>query len=164
MTGHTSFFLGLLAASVIALGDQLSKWYILYDIMIPPKIIKILPFLDIVLVFNHGISFGLLAQHAQLGVMLLIGMALVIIGVLLYWLWHLQSHYMAIAIGFIIGGAIGNVIDRMRLGSVVDFIHFHWHLYSFPAFNIADAFISIGAGLMILENIVTLIRQKGVQH
>ena len=148
-------FYGLAAAFFVAIFDQVSKWFIVHEVMDPPTTIKILPIFDIVLVFNRGISFGMLTQHGQLGVLMLIVLAVVIIIALLYWLSRLPHTYMGISLGMIIGGAIGNVIDRVYYGHVIDFLHFHWHRFSFPAFNVADSFITLGAIFIVLENILS---------
>ena len=153
---------GMIAALLVACMDQLSKWWIVHKIMIPPRSIEILPIFDIVLVFNKGISFGMLSQYGKTGSIMLVILAIVIITVLFYWLWQLTSHYLALSLGCVIGGALGNVIDRIHLGHVIDFIHLHWHNYSFPAFNIADTFITIGAILIVLEDLKSL-RQKRIQ-
>lgn len=145
------FWWGIICALGVASADQLSKWFILTKVMNPPQLIEILPIFDLVLVFNRGISFGMLTQNEQTGVLMLILIALAITIGLLAWLWRITSNHAGIAVGLIIGGAIGNVIDRIRLGSVVDFLHFHWQQYSFPAFNVADSFITIGTGLILLE-------------
>ena len=70
-----------------------------------------------------------------------------------FWLWHAPNKWIAGALSLIIGGALGNLIDRVRFGGVIDFLYFHWQGYSFPAFNVADAAITIGVGFMILEEI-----------
>ena len=152
---HKPLISGLAVALVVTILDQVSKWFIVHEIMNPPTVIKILPIFDIVLVFNRGISFGMLTQHGQLGVLMLVGCAVTIVVVLIYWLSRLPHMYMGISLGLIIGGALGNIIDRAYHGHVIDFLHFHWHRHSFPAFNVADSFITIGAILIMLENVLS---------
>jgi signal peptidase II len=144
---------GIVAALIVLILDQVSKWLILHKMGPSAFPVKVLPIFDLVLVFNRGISFGLFTQNAQTGVLMLTLMTFAIIIVLLVWLWRLTVVYMAVAIGLIIGGAFGNMLDRIWWGAVVDFLHFHWQSYAFPAFNVADTFITIGAGLIVLDGL-----------
>lgn len=150
----------LFIASAIALFivglDQLSKAWILYDLMNPPSVIPILPFLDIVLTWNKGVGFGFLQAHTLLGMLGLITLALGIITVLGVWLWRTTDMLLLISLSMVIGGAIGNIIDRLRFGAVVDFIYVHVYIlgYHFPAFNVADSAITVGVGLLLLESYV----------
>ena len=132
--------------------DQLSKWFLLHVIMQPPRIFSLTPFWDIVLAFNRGVSFSLFAQHTQLGVWILCGVALCVIGVLIFWLFRAPSILLGVGLGLMIGGALGNLLDRLRIGAVVDFLYFHAGGYGFPAFNIADSAITIGVGLILLDS------------
>lgn len=135
--------------------DQVSKAWIL-NVMNPPSTIPILPFLDIILTWNKGIGFGLLQAHSLWGKMLLIGIALAISTVLGIWLWRTTDKLLLISLSIIIGGAIGNIIDRLRFGAVVDFIYVHVYIlgYHFPAFNIADSAITVGVCLLLIESYV----------
>jgi signal peptidase II len=109
------------------------------------------PFFNLVLVWNPGVSFGMFGGDEALEPWILVGLALVIAAGLLVWLSRERDRASALAIGLVLGGAIGNVIDRLRLGHVIDFVHAHWNEASFPAFNVADAAISIGAVCVILD-------------
>jgi signal peptidase II len=119
--------------------------------MARPRVIEVLPFLNIVEVWNLGVSFGLLASNSSLGRWFLIVLALVITGFLLAWLWRLTELWPAMAIGLVIGGALGNVLDRLWLGAVYDFIDLHITGYHWPAFNLADSAITIGVVILVAD-------------
>ena len=140
--------LALAITVAVIVCDQLSKWLILQKILIPPEHppLEVVSFFNIVLVWNYGISFGIFAAHRQ--PLLLTAMSLVILIILLAWLWRNTSLLTACALGSIMGGAIGNVIDRLRFEAVVDFLDFHIGTYHWPAFNIADSCIFIGVVLL----------------
>jgi signal peptidase II len=110
--------------------------------------------LEITLVYNRGISFGFLAQDSFKGIVFLCLLALSITGLMIHWLRKSTTVLEASGLGLIIGGAIGNVIDRLRLGAVIDFIHCHWQNFSFPAFNFADSWITLGAILILYEQLL----------
>lgn len=149
MIAHKKYTATALAImlSVLVL-DQFSKWLILEKILIPPEHspLEVFSFFNLVLVWNYGISFGIFAQHRQ--PLLLTLMSGVIIGILLLWLYRNTSLLTACALGCIMGGAIGNVVDRLRYDAVVDFLDFHVGNYHWPAFNIADSAIFIGVVLL----------------
>jgi len=148
----------LIQASFIALLvivlDQASKAWIFYDLMNPPTTIHIFPFLDFILTWNKGVGFGLLKAHSTLETIALIALALGISTVLGAWIWRTTDKLLLISLSMIIGGAIGNIIDRLRFGAVLDFIYVHVYIfnYHFPAFNIADSAITVGVSLLILES------------
>lgn len=135
----------------ITIIDQLSKQEIISLLAVgKDSEIVIFPFFKLILVFNHGVSFGFLNNAAQ-NQMLLIGVAIIIISILLHWYWKTHSTYMLFPIGLIVGGAIGNIIDRVTHGAVIDFLDFHYKNYHYPAFNIADSTIVIGALLLAFQ-------------
>jgi len=142
----------LLAVSVIVL-DQITKWWIVSSVMQPPRVIPITPFFNLVMGWNRGVSFGLFNSDSPLNDWLLPLIALVIVGFLLVWLVRSESLLMALALGSVIGGAIGNVIDRFNYGAVADFLDLHMAGYHFPAFNVADAGISIGAIILVVDSL-----------
>ena len=110
-------------------------------------------FLDLVLTCNRGVSFGMFNQpRRQLAD--LYGAAAVIVIVLTLWLARVRTGFLAIAIGLIIGGAIGNVIDRLRFGAVIDFLYFHAGSWYWPAFNLADSAICLGVAAMLLDGLL----------
>nr|WP_279347213.1 signal peptidase II [Govania unica] len=151
----------MLAAGLIVLADQLSKWWVLDIFQLPAKgIVEVLPFFNLVMVWNRGVSFGLLAADGDLGRWLLVGFTLAICGVVAVWLKRAERCLVAAALALVLGGAIGNIIDRVRLGAVADFIQLHAAGYSFYVFNIADAAISIGVALLLMDAILSG-RQNG---
>ncbi len=142
--------LGLAIAAAIVAADQASKWWILAVVMEPPRLITVTPFFDLVMAWNRGISFGLFNDHAEWNRWVLPGLAIVIIAVLLVWLWRETGRFTAMALGAIVGGAVGNLIDRfLHNGAVADFIQVHAGPYYWPAFNLADSAISIGATMLV---------------
>lgn len=143
--------IALVAAALVAVLDQASKWWIVEKLMQPPRIIHLTPFLDIVLVHNRGITFGLFNSDGALQPLLFTALAVVIAAGLLVWLKGVTRCWVAMAIGAILGGAIGNVLDRLRFGSVVDFIDAHVGGWHWPAFNIADSAISVAVILIAAD-------------
>ncbi len=144
---------GLAVAGLVVVLDQLSKWWVLGVVMQPPRIITVAPFFNLVLGWNRGISFGLFDSDSPLNVWLLPVVAVAIIIALLLWLRRARGLMVATAIGMVIGGAAGNVIDRLRFGAVADFLDFHVAGHHWPAFNLADAAITVGAALLILDSL-----------
>ena len=143
--------LGLgLAFATMAL-DQLTKWWIVNFVMNPPSVIEVTPFFNLVLGLNRGVSFGIFSSDSNLNRWLLTALALAIVCALAVWLWRAEKPWLAVALGLIIGGAIGNVIDRAMVGAVVDFLDFHAADYHWPAFNVADMGITCGAAVLIWD-------------
>lgn len=143
----------LLLALLVLLLDQASKWIILLRVMDPPRIIEVTSFFNLVLVYNRGVSFGLLASDLAWKPFALAAMALVIVGLLLWWVRGQQGALPRYGSGLIIGGAIGNMIDRFLHPGVVDFLDFHLAGWHWPAFNVADAAIVCGVGLLLLDGL-----------
>ncbi len=148
--------LGLSVAVAVAALDQLSKWAVLDFFMDPPRVIKLLPFLDLVLVYNRGASFGFLNINAQWVPWLLTAIAAAVVIALIVWLRRVENRYLAAALGLIIGGAVGNGMDRVlrERHAVVDFIDFYVGAFHWPAFNIADSAIVIGVFIMLLDGLI----------
>jgi len=111
-------------------------------------------FFDLVSTCNRGMSFGILSSGKGLSVPLFTVAAAIIVAILVFWLSRVRSDILAYAIGLIIGGAVGNVIDRLRLGGVVDFLYFHLGSWYWPAFNLADSAICIGVLIMLFEGLL----------
>jgi len=143
----------LLAILVIGL-DQASKWYVLDVFRLPDKgMVELLPFFNLTMVWNYGISFGMLS-HPGTGVPIFLSLAAaIIVTALLFWLARAQDRLMMWAIGMVIGGAVSNVIDRARFGAVADFFDVHAFGYHWPAFNIADSAIFIGVMLLLWDGL-----------
>jgi signal peptidase II len=148
------FLTGMLVAVTALALDLLSKWVMLAKVLVPPDhmVIEVTSFFNLALVWNYGISFGIFAAQRQ--PVLLIIMSAAIISVLLVWLYKNKSLLVAYALGLVIGGAVGNVIDRLRFEAVVDFLDFHIGSYHWPAFNIADSCIFIGVVLLCVSSMV----------
>ena len=148
--------LGLLVAVAAFILDQLSKIWIVDYLRLADieNGIEILPVFRLVMVWNYGISFGMFSDGGDMRRWLLIGVALVITAVMLIWLWKSRHGLMSLALGLVIGGAMGNVIDRLRWGAVADFFYFHYEEWYWPAFNIADSSIFIGVVLLCWDSIV----------
>ena len=143
----------LLLSAVVILADQLSKAYIAGHYL-EFEFTRILPVLDITCMHNVGAAFSFLASASGWQRWLFIGLAVVVSVGITIWLIRLpRSTHPALAAGLalVLGGAVGNVIDRIRLGYVVDFIHFHWERAYFPAFNVADSAITVGAACLLLD-------------
>jgi signal peptidase II len=117
-SGRNSLCLAMTVALLAAVADQASKWVILEHVMNPPRLIEVTSFFNLTLGFNRGVTFGMLSSDEALGRWMLIGLALVIVAGLIIWAWRAGSRIEAASIGGIIGGAIGNVIDRVRQGAV----------------------------------------------
>jgi|TARA_B110000263_G_C15154304_1_gene439405 signal peptidase II len=144
---------GTLIALLTILFDQLSKWWILNVTMVPPRIIPVTSFFDLVLVHNRGASFGIFSDAPGWASIALIVFAILISIALAIWMWRVHETLLAVALALVIGGAVGNVIDRIRFGAVVDFLDFHVGGWHWPAFNIADSAITIGVILLILDSL-----------
>jgi signal peptidase II len=148
--------LGLGIAGLIVVLDQLSKWAILTLLDDP---VAVTPFFNLVVAWNRGVSFGMFDSASALGPWLLSGLALVVVVALLFWLRRADHPFVAVALGLIIGGALGNVIDRLRFGAVVDFLDVHGFGYHWPAFNVADSAICVGAVLLLVDGLLAPRRQ-----
>jgi signal peptidase II len=135
----------------IILFDLATKLLIV-EILNLHEVIPVLPFFDILLVYNKGAAFSFLADAGGWQRIFLPAVSFIISAILFVWLWRSNNrHLFVVALSLIIGGAIGNGIDRVTQGQVVDFIGFHYNHYYFPPFNLADISISCGAGLLLLE-------------
>jgi signal peptidase II len=147
---HPAAWLWLSLAVVVL--DQVTKFLVTRLLDLYERVV-VLPVLDFTLLLNTGAAFSLLADASgwQRGFFITLGIA-VSVGLTL-WIWRQPrgERLLPIALALIIGGAIGNVIDRVLYGYVIDFIHVHWGAAYFPAFNIADSAITIGAGLLLLD-------------
>ena len=144
--------LGLLLPVVVITLDQVSKILVLH-IMEPYEIVHWTTFLNWVLVFNTGVSFGLFAGEAVFLRWLLVFLAVAVSIWLSVWLYREKRPLCFCAVGLILGGALGNALDRVLRHAVVDFIDFHLANWHWPAFNLADTAITIGVGLYIFASL-----------
>jgi len=140
-------------AAVIAV-DQLVKLWIV-DHLALYRTVRLLPVLDITLTYNRGAAFSFLAEASGWQKWLFAGLAVAVAAGIAVWLRHLggrSQRLLCLSLTLIMGGALGNLIDRLRIGHVVDFILAHWHRVYFPwAFNVADSAITVGAALLLLD-------------
>lgn len=144
--------LGLVIALVSFLGDRLSKWWLIDVYGIADRgVIEILPFMNLVMAWNKGISYGLFQAETGTGRALLAGFAILVTGALYLWLARVNHRLLALAIGLIIGGALGNIYDRLIFGAVADFFSPHAFGYYWYIFNVADVWISFGVVLMMYD-------------
>lgn len=168
---------GLLALVIVLVGlvlDQASKAWILYGVFPPMgavdaamptaawpwQRIEVLPVFDIVMVWNFGFSFGTLnGANLPYQAVGLAALALAVAAGLVVWLRRADNALLATGIALIVSGAIGNAIDRLRFGAVVDFLGVHWQDWHFPAFNIADSAITIGVIAILADNLFLQRRQ-----
>ena len=170
--------LGLTA--LVFLTDQISKWWVVEHMIksqvlpmredssampllqwmiatpqeqMPFAKIEILPFFNMVMVWNKGISFGLFNDHSNDGPLILTLLAMVIVVAFGIWLFRTGSAMIAAALALIIGGALGNVLERIRFGAVADFLDFHLGDLHWRAFNVADSAICIGIALLLIHSL-----------
>jgi len=151
--------LGLLVAAGVVVLDQVSKLWLLFIFDLELRTpVRLAPFLDLVAVWNTGISYGLFPQSGALGQWMLLGIKAVAAVLLSAWLVRAESRLTAVALGVIIGGAVGNAIDRLVFGAVFDFILLHLTTSSFTfrwyVFNLADVAIVAGVIGLIYEVVI----------
>ncbi len=144
----------LAVAALVVLLDQLSKWWITQHLLVF-EVRHLLPVFDLTLIYNEGAAFSLLSEAGGWQRWFFIALALLILGVLWVWLRRLRAGPVSEALGIalVMGGALGNLIDRIRIGHVIDFLDFHLGGWHWPAFNIADAAISLGVVLLIVATV-----------
>lgn len=148
---------GFAAAALVFLADQLSKWAVTHPLRLRERgVIELLPVFDLKWVENYGVSMGFLTADNDLGRWLLVLLTAAIAAGVVVWLWRERQRPDAIALGLVLGGALGNILDRIRFGHVVDFADLHfgeWH--PFLVFNVADAAITVGVLLLVLRALLT---------
>ncbi|MDE2006193.1 MAG: signal peptidase II [Rhodospirillales bacterium] len=143
--------IGIAAALAVFAADQASKYWILHGLDLPRRgDVKVLPHLDFTMVWNRGVTFGLLTASSVWSTAILAAVALAIVAALGVWLRRTDRVATALAIGAVAGGAVGNVLDRLRYGAVVDFIRAHAFGWSWYVFNVGDAAIVCGVAALAL--------------
>jgi signal peptidase II len=149
---------GWLVALAALIADQLSKNYLLYGLdfrsLGPAARIGVLPFFDLVMVWNRGVSYGLLQAGSFAGMLVLTIFSLVAVVALSWWLAKAERPILGVGLGLVIGGALGNVIDRILYGAVADFFHFYAFGHDWYVFNVADAAITVGVVVLLLDAFV----------
>jgi signal peptidase II len=157
-SGGPSIWLWLGLAAAVVLLDQFSKQLIVSDFRLGESRI-VTSFFNVVYWHNPGAAFSFLAGAAGWQRWFFIGLALAACGFILWLLVrHPTQKLFCFAIAMVMGGAVGNVIDRIARGEVVDFIQVHWHGWTFPAFNLADSAITLGAICLILDELMRVKR------
>jgi signal peptidase II len=141
-----------ITSAIVLVLDQASKLHIDYHFRLHESVTVIENFLNIVHVRNQGAAFGFLAD-SPFRLPFFITVALVAAVAILWYLHHLRAdqRLLQFALSLVFAGAIGNLIDRIRLGEVIDFIDVHWYQYHWPAFNVADSAISVGVVLLLID-------------
>ncbi|MBS0278504.1 MAG: signal peptidase II [Proteobacteria bacterium] len=146
---------GLAAAAIALIADQGSKILMLYGFgfinMSPGDAIDVLPFFNLVMVWNPGVSYGLFPAHGPWGTAFLAVFSLAAVGGLGYWLWNAARPALAVGLGLVIGGALGNLVDRLIYGKVADFFHFYVLGYDWYVFNLADCAITFGVAALLYD-------------
>lgn len=145
---------GLCVALVVLVLDQLSKLYVSGIFESPSEVLVVGSYFNIIEAWNTGVSFSMLDGGGFWGAVMLSTLSAVVVAFLLIWLGKEKSRVVQVALGMIIGGAAGNVIDRIRFGAVYDFLDLHYENLHWPVFNVADVFICLGAFLIIVYSII----------
>lgn len=144
--------LGLAVAAVLFVVDQATKLAVLYGLDLAARgPVEVLPVLDLVLVWNPGISYGLFPQETVAGRLLLVGFTVAASLAIGVWMVRARHRLTALSLALVLGGALGNLVDRVVYGAVVDFVHFHVGTFSWYVFNVADAAIVLGVLALLLD-------------
>lgn len=147
--------LGFAVALIILVLDQATKLYTLFVYDLPMKEpVELNPFVNLIVVWNRGISYGLFQQDGDLGRWVLIIVSIIAAIGLSFWIRRTSAKLLAVSLGLIVGGAIGNVIDRLRYGAVFDFIQLHIGTWDWYVFNVADAAIVAGVVGLLYDSFV----------
>jgi signal peptidase II len=157
--------LGLIAAIVTVAADQASKLWLLFVFDLPSRgTVNLLPFLDFVMVWNTGISYGLFPQNGEIGQWVLFAIKIAAVVLLLGWLFRAGSKLTALGLGLIVGGALGNAIDRVAHGAVADFVLFYvataTYRFNWYVFNLADVAIVAGVAGVLYDSVMNGDAQK----
>ena len=135
--------------------DQLVKYWIIDGVQLQQRgFVDVAPFFNLTWVENRGVSMGMLTADGDVGRWLLVVLTAAISAGVGAWLWRERNRLDVVALGLVLGGAIGNIVDRIRFGYVVDFLHFFWGAWHFYVFNVADAAITVGVILLLLRALV----------
>jgi signal peptidase II len=140
---------------VVIVLDQVTK-QVAETLLTLYESVRVLPVFDLTLLYNTGAAFSFLSDQGGWQRWFFIVLAIVVCIVLVAWLRRLrrEEQWVAVSLSLIIGGAIGNVIDRILYGQVIDFLHFHYQQHYFPAFNVADSAITVGVIIMLFDALI----------
>ncbi len=157
---HPHRRLGLIVAALVLIADQLVKWAITVPLSLEKvRSITILPFFDLTWVQNFGVSFGMLTADSDTQRWLLVAFTAAVAAGVAWWMWRETAKADVLALGAVLGGALGNIIDRARVGYVIDYADLHFGEFRpFLVFNIADAAITLGVLLLVARAL--LVREK----
>ncbi|HEX6375294.1 MAG TPA: signal peptidase II [Allosphingosinicella sp.] len=149
--------IGLSVAFAVFVVDQAAKWVVTYPLQLPHRLtIDVFPFFTLRWLKNTGVSMGLLTADSELGRWLLVALTAAIATFVTFWLWREKRRDDAIALSLVLGGALGNILDRVRLGYVVDYADLHFgDIHPFLVFNVGDAAITIGVLLLLVRALLT---------
>ncbi|MBL0941302.1 MAG: signal peptidase II [Alphaproteobacteria bacterium] len=146
------FSLGIFVALIVIGLDQLTKLAILNYFKGASEIVPVTSFFNLLLTWNKGVSFGIFNSGAEVTVLVLTIFPILVTMLLMVWLWQTTTKLLALGLGLIMGGALGNIIDRVRFGGVIDFLDFYVLNHHWPAFNVADSAIVLGVVLLLTES------------
>ena len=146
--------IGILIALGVLVSDQITKYYVMNHVLNEQPMLEITSFFNFVYAWNTGVSFSMFSNYGTMGTILLCIAASAIVLSLVWWLYKEQIFIIRIGLGLIIGGALGNIVDRVRFGAVFDFLDFHLSGHHWPAFNVADSCICIGAVIIIVHSLI----------
>jgi signal peptidase II len=154
---RTNRKIGLSVALAIFVVDQAVKWVVTYPLQLPHRqTIEMLPFFTLRWLKNTGVSMGLLPADGELSRWLLVALTVAIAAFVAFWMWREKRRDDAIALALVLGGALGNILDRVRLGYVVDYADLHFgSVHPFLVFNVGDAAITIGVLLLVVRALLT---------
>ncbi len=139
-----------LLAMMVFVVDQLVKYWVVFKFQLETRVsVPVLPFFSLTWVENRGVSMGMLTADTETGRWMLVGMTALIAVVVAVWIRRERHWPEALALGLVLGGALGNIVDRVRVGFVIDFIHLHAGPWSFYVFNVADAAITVGVAILL---------------
>ena len=158
----TPFRLGLAGLLATLVLDQASKLWLYFGTdLVLTQPWPVAPFAEFLVVWNRGVSYGLFQQDGGIGRWVLVAVSVLAAAGLVAWMWRAPTRLLAVSLGLVAGGAIGNAIDRAAYGAVFDFVHLHWRSWSWYVFNIADAAIVAGVVGLILDSLRPAPRSTG---
>lgn len=158
--------IGLAVALTVLVLDQIAKWVVRYPLQLEHRgTIELLPFFTLRWLENTGVSMGLLTASSETGRWLLVALTAAIAAFVTFWLWREKRRDDAIALSLVLGGALGNISDRVRLGYVVDYADLHFgDIHPFLVFNVGDAAITIGVLLLLVRTLLTRERKASEEE
>jgi signal peptidase II len=163
---RTNRIIGIAVAAAVLIIDQIVKWIVIHPLQIEARSfggegIVLAPFFRLIFTANHGVSMGFLTADSQAMRWILVALTAAISAFVLAWLWREKRRDDALALALVLGGALGNILDRVRLGYVIDFADLHFgDVHPFLVFNVGDAAITIGVLLLLVRALLTRDRKS----